>query len=1057
MPTPNADKIEAVIEFPAGTLGNSDHTIWCARETDVKGTWTLFVFNRNGASKFRFDYGTTKSADLTPTLGTGTKYTVTAEGNVFTCSGGQGVTMSKVADFTAGGPVTLFASYLTNTDTSNDKYGKQRLYSFKVWRSGELIHYFVPCKDPSGDVTMVDICDNPATLSKNGKFAAGPEGHYFDDALFGSLSILPIPDQYLDVGASECTPEPVVRTSDGVTLLKKGVDYTVSYTGNTQSGNAYLTVTGINDYAGKGGVKGFKVYRRYFVDDDAASGGDGSEALPFATISSAVENAKTAIAAGAQYVEIRVADGTYTETNFVLDGPIAIVGVDRDNVIVNDATTGKRAFNLSHAEARVANLTISGTGYGTGGAQDGGQGGHISLSAGTVENCIISGGGVNRGAKGGNVYMTGGRLVRCQILEGNLSRKFPGNPSYGAGVYASGGVVDSCLMKNNICYNKSTGAGICAEGTAKVVNCTLAGNTASSYSSGAYNYSAGIYVNSANAMVVNSVIYGNGDNSALANFGTANLGRFFYCGSSVTNESCATWTVLTDNDFAEFATGNLRPIVGSKLVDFGITGTAYLPVDCSSLDLDGNARVAGPAIDIGCYELDQSAFAYAGFVSSCAVLEGSNVTFNASAVGPASDIVFRWDYGNGTVENTRDAAHVYAYPNAGLFTVRLSASPDGGTSWGEWYTVPTLVVVAPEVMYVDSNCATPTFPFKTKATASTTLTAALAALTNNVSGNVMCIDGVEVRILAGSSLTETDMRLARAVSVVGDSGNPGDVTIVDSVSGKRAFLITHPQARVANLTISGTGYGTSASLDGGQGGHISLSVGTVENCIIRGGGVNRNAKGGNIYMTGGRLVRCQILEGTLAKNYAGSPDSFGAGVYASGGVVDSCLMKNNTCYNKSTGAGICAEGTVKVINCTLVGNTASTYNSTFHHSAGIYVNSANAMVVNSVIYGNGDNSALANFGTANLGRFFYCGSAVTNEFCATWTVLTDADFVDYAGGNLRQKRDSQLINRGTTDTTYRPEDCSSLDLDGNPRVLNKSVDLGCWEMQAGLGFQIIVR
>ena len=243
-------------------------------------------------------------------------------------------------------------------------------------------------------------------------------------------------------------------------------------------------------------------------------------------------------------------------------------------------------------------------------------------------------------------------------------------------------------------------------------------------------------------------------------------------------------------------------------VDFGITDTAYLPVDCSSLDLDGNARVAGSAIDIGCYELDQSAFAYAGFVSSYAVLEGSNVTFNASAVGPASDIVFRWDYGNGIVENTQDAVHVYAYPDAGLFTVRLSASPDGGTSWGEWYTVPTLVAVAPEVMYVDSNCATPTFPFKTKTTASTTLTAALAALTNNVSGNVMCIDGVEVRILAGSSLMETDMRLASAVSVVGDSGNPGDVTIVDSVSGKRAFLITHPQARVANLTISGTGYGT---------------------------------------------------------------------------------------------------------------------------------------------------------------------------------------------------------------------------------------------------------
>ena len=871
----------------------------------------------------------------------------------------------------------------------------------------------------------------------------------------GDFNIESIPDQYLDVGASECTPEPVVRTSDGVTVLTKDQDYTVSYTSNTQSGTAILTVTGINDYAGKASEIYFKIYLRYFVDDDAVSGGDGSEALPFATISSAVENAKAAIAAGAQFVEIRVAVGTYGETDFALDGPIAIVGVDRDNVIVNDATKGKRAFNLSHAEARVSNLTISGSGY----SSDGGYGGHVYMTAGAIVDCVVSGGSVGRGAsQGGNVWMSGGKLVRCQILNGRLSpSNVGGNTGLGAGVYASGGVVDSCLVKGNICYNKTAGAGITAGGTAKVVNCTISGNVPSTYSSGAYNYSAGIYVNSANAMVVNSVIYGNGDNSALANFGTANLGRFFYCGSSVTNESCATWTVLTDNDFAEFATGNLRPIVGSKLVDFGITGTAYLPVDCSSLDLDGNARVAGPAIDIGCYELDQSAFAYAGFASSYAVLEGSNVTFNASAVGPASDIVFRWDYGNGIVENTQDAVHVYAYPDAGLFTVRLSASPDGGTSWGEWYTVPTLVVVAPEVMYVDSNCATPTFPFKTKATASTTLTAALAALTNNVSGNVMCIDGVEVRILAGTSLTETDMRLASAVSVVGDSGNPGDVTIVDSVSGKRAFLITHPQARVANLTISGTGYGTGGAPDGGQGGHISLSAGTVENCIISGGGVNRGAKGGNVYMTGGRLVRCQILEGNLSRKYAGDL-SYGAGVYASGGVVDSCLMKNNICYNKSTGAGICADGTAKVVNCTLAGNTASSYSSgAYNYSAGIYVNSANAMVVNSVIYGNGDNSALSNFGTANLGRFFYCGSAVTNESCATWTVLTDADFVNVSAGNMRQKRDSRLIGRGTTDENYRPSDCSPLDLDGNERVINRRIDLGCWEVLTGIGSVYILR
>jgi len=90
------------------------------------------------------------------------------------------------------------------------------------------------------------------------------------------FDIEPIGDQYLDVGASECTPEPVVRTIDGLTLLTKDVDYTVSYTNNTQPGNALLTITGINDYAGKMGYVKFMIYNRYFVKPSVAVEGDGS-------------------------------------------------------------------------------------------------------------------------------------------------------------------------------------------------------------------------------------------------------------------------------------------------------------------------------------------------------------------------------------------------------------------------------------------------------------------------------------------------------------------------------------------------------------------------------------------------------------------------------------------------------------------------------------------------------------------------------------------------------------------------------------------------------------
>ena len=72
------------------------------------------------------------------------------------------------------------------------------------------------------------------------------------------------------------------------------------------------------------------------------------------------------------------------------------------------------------------------------------------------------------------------------------------------------------------------------------------------------------------------------------------------------------------------------------------------------------------------------------------------------------------------------------------------------------------------------------------------------------------------------------------------------------------------------------------------------------------------------------------------------------------------------------------------------------------------------------------------------------------------TNLTDAAFRDAANGNYRPKRDGALYNAGDNDR-YSSYATSTTDLDGAPRIQGKIIDIGCWEMQAGLGFQIIVR
>ena len=907
------------------------------------------------------------------------------------------------------------------------------------------------------------------------------------------FNIEPIPDQILVSGG--CEPVPVVHS--GETLLVEGVDYTVSYTDNDKPGIALVTITGINDYVGKSSTIAFKTFVCYFVDDDAAPGGDGSESSPFAAISNAVESAKTAIAAGAQYVEIRVADGTYEETNLVLDDPIIIVGASRDGVEIVDNVAGYRAFTITHADAAVKNLTISGNGYKT----NGGTGGHIMMTAGLVSNCVIKDGRAAAQAgngHGGNIWMSGGRLERCLVTGGtaNWGGWTAKAECYGMGLYASGGVIDSCFFKDNRDNNNNgrNYGSVYLTGTATLINCTVTGG----YSR--YDTASGIYVPGANAKVVNCVAYGNYGGSAgnvysaASNFGDKNLGRFYYCAGPFTNASCATWTVLTDEDFVNYVTytGSTQSgksynelmayfaseayanfdwhqRLSSAIVDGGTTDPSYRPEGSVTLDVDGNERVSGVSIDLGCWEADQSQFECEGRLESYGALENANVVFRAMAYGPAFDVVFRWDYGNGVTNDTRDATHVYAYPAAGYFTVRVSASPDGGSNWTDWYTVPTRLAVAPARMFVDSNCATPAFPYKTRATAATTLGAAVGALTNNVSRNETIIDGVDIVILSGSRSNDTGIFLMTAVTIRGETGNPADAEIVDNVVGSRALTLSHPDAVVSNLTISGSGLRTN----GGCGGHVRIFNGLVANCVIKDGRAGDTSKGygngGNVWISGGRLERCFVTGGTANSGGFAGQNSFGMGLYASGGIIDSCFFKDNRDDNNDgrNYGSVCLAGAATLINCMVTGGY-----SRYTEAAGIYVNNANAKVVNCVAYGNYGgkspvvNTAASNFGDKNLGRYFHCAAAFTNASCATWTVLTDKDFVkyesftgntyallntymasgDYATFNWHQKRSSKLVNKGTTDTAYRPADSVTLDLDGNERILNRHIDLGCWEI-----------
>ena len=103
---------------------------------------------------------------------------------------------------------------------------------------------------------------------------SGGSGTVIFAVVGADFEVDPVPDQYWTGGT--CEPLPVVR--DGETLLVKGTDYTVTYTDNDTSGIARMTITGINDHAGKSVTLSFKITSQYFADPAVAtgSGGNGS-------------------------------------------------------------------------------------------------------------------------------------------------------------------------------------------------------------------------------------------------------------------------------------------------------------------------------------------------------------------------------------------------------------------------------------------------------------------------------------------------------------------------------------------------------------------------------------------------------------------------------------------------------------------------------------------------------------------------------------------------------------------------------------------------------------
>ena len=341
---------------------------------------------------------------------------------------------------------------------------------------------------------------------------------------------------------------------------------------------------------------------------------EGTGEYPYATTATAATSVHAALDASDDGCVVHILPGTYSQSSeFVIEKAVVVTSTTTnaaDVVLrnVTDDNNKRRVATVANESAELVGVTL------TGGNMDK-LGGALTLTAGLVRDCTLTGNGVggcrDSDGRSGMVCMSGGRLMRCRLVgnDGGISW----NGDCAGGVNASGGVIDTCLVATNrMSYwggAYTAALGVKLTGDARAVNCTIVDNVCKnpgrqSNGNGAYPMATHA---SSNARFVNCLIWGNvteeGDTQRHVWNGSA--ASYVNCYSELTiNE---TSPAVEDPGLVDIANGNYALAKDSPLVNKGVD---YASAGGESeFDLSGvQNRIVGSRIDIGCYEARSSAF-----------------------------------------------------------------------------------------------------------------------------------------------------------------------------------------------------------------------------------------------------------------------------------------------------------------------------------------------------------------------------------------------------------------------------------------------------------------
>ena len=368
-----------------------------------------------------------------------------------------------------------------------------------------------------------------------------------------------------------------------------------------------------------------KVEARYlniYVSSDGSDENSGTVAQePLQTITKALSLAESGS-------KIYIAAGSYTRQHetfpLTIDSKVSlqIVGEGAGETVIDASGSGKRVIEFNLAQHPI----ISGVTL-RGGSQSPGAGIYIEKCNNMVINGVIIEDNTINGSSYGTLYGAGLVAGASQVTmtDSVVRRNKAGNKSSGtatgAGIHSSGTFIlrDSFILDNSLASNASyatndKGAGIYFGGTEfEVVNVLISGNKLGGKGGGVYlaggnlaitnatiadNELSGVYGVGGTAEIVNSIVWGNGDD-----INGAMVTAAYSCVSNGVDYIDGGNNMGSDPRFKQTEDQYYMLSDGSPCINAGVRK----PWMEKTFDLAGNKRISAGGVDMGCYEKQAAA------------------------------------------------------------------------------------------------------------------------------------------------------------------------------------------------------------------------------------------------------------------------------------------------------------------------------------------------------------------------------------------------------------------------------------------------------------------